>query len=113
MWRRAPVITVPLIVWYQVFRSDHRWQDQGNALEAIWDAMQQAGVVENDRLIIPRAIGPILIDPERPRVELHLELWQEEIDRRAALRASASCEELHYLREFRPDERIHWCPPGR
>ena len=75
-WRFGPPIKYPVIVWYKIYRKDQRRQDMANALEAVFDAMQQAGIVENDSLIVPRAICPIEIDKLHPRIELRLELWQ-------------------------------------
>lgn len=110
-WNFAPAITRPVVVEYQIYRSNQRRQDQGNAMEAIWDAMKDAGIVVDDWLIIPRAVGPLKVDPKDPRVELFLRLWDDDLDRRLHGVPDgldkASREEWHHLREYRPEERIN------
>ena len=66
-------ITIHVVAEYRIYRSDHRLIDQGNATEAVWDALQAAGIVENDYLIIPRALGPIEYDKQNPRIEVTLQ----------------------------------------
>lgn len=65
MWR------VPVNLHATVYR-DRDVGDLGNYLAAICDALEKAGVVQNDRLIGGFDGSRLAIDRERPRVEIEL-----------------------------------------
>lgn len=109
-WRQEAPIDEPVVVWFEIWRSDNRSQDQGNAMEAVWDAMQAAGVVTDDKWIIPRAIGPIHHEDAHPKVALYLRTWKDELGAEQIIGriadALATQEEFNHLRQYRPGERI-------
>ncbi len=68
--------TVPVSLRALVYR-DRKVGDLGNYLAAICDALERAGVVENDRLIQSFDGSRLLIDRARPRVEIEIEPFEE------------------------------------
>ena len=64
-------IITPVNVRALVYRAANRG-DLVNYLQAIADALEAAGVVENDRLIVSWDGSRLLLDRKRPRVELEL-----------------------------------------
>jgi Holliday junction resolvase RusA-like endonuclease len=68
-WGPQPAISGPVIVSYDVYRKADRG-DLGGFEAAIDDALQAAGILENDRLIVSRAHSAKHIDRANPRVEI-------------------------------------------
>lgn len=66
-----PPFRDPVNLSARVYR-DRATGDLVNYLQAISDALEAAGVVENDRLIVSFDGCRLLKDAERPRVELEL-----------------------------------------
>jgi len=64
-------IRSPLNLRALIYR-DRSVGDLGNYLAAVCDALERAGVVENDRLIGGFDGSRLLVDRERPRVEIEL-----------------------------------------
>ena len=62
---------VPVNLCATVYRAKNVG-DLGNYLAAVCDALEKAGVVENDRLIGGFDGSRLLTDPKRPRVEIAL-----------------------------------------
>jgi Holliday junction resolvase RusA-like endonuclease len=68
-YQGAP-LTGPLAVTYRIYRQNNQHEaDLGNYVNAIDDALQAAGVITNDRLIVASQASKS-IDPERARVEV-------------------------------------------
>ena len=74
LWRKPPVPEPAELVCYVYYPS--RRQDLD--LSLLMDALQAAGVVENDRHIF-RIKATKIIDPDFPRIELTVRPMQEEI----------------------------------
>ena len=68
--------TVPVSLRALVYR-DRKVGDLGNYLAAVCDALERAGVVENDRLIQSFDGSRLLIDRKNPRVELEITPFDE------------------------------------
>ncbi len=56
---------------------DRKVGDLGNYLAAVCDALERAGVVENDRLIQSFDGSRLLVDKKNPRVEIEIEPFEE------------------------------------
>lgn len=67
-WQAA---SVPVSLRALVYR-DRKVGDLGNYLAAVCDALERAGVVENDRLIQSFDGSRLLIDRKNPRIELEI-----------------------------------------
>ncbi len=74
--KRQPTITVPVQVQALFYRRTNTTGDLHGYMQALADALEKAGVIENDRLICSWDGSRKLIDKEHPRVELVLR-WQE------------------------------------
>lgn len=72
-WRGQPAIAQPVNLAAVVYRARNTG-DLLNYLAAISDALEAAGVVENDRLIVSLNGSRMTKDDARPRVELQLEV---------------------------------------
>lgn len=70
-WGGAPPLTEAVNLCALVYR-DRRVGDLANYINAIADALEEAGVVENDRLIVGHDGSRPMVDRERPRVEVVL-----------------------------------------
>lgn len=68
--QREPIAT-PVNLRALVYR-DRAVGDLGNFLAAVCDALERAGVVTNDRLILGFDGSRLRIDRERPRVEIEI-----------------------------------------
>ncbi len=66
----------PLSLRALVYR-DRKVGDLGNYLAAVCDALERAGVVENDRLIQSFDGSRLLVDKARPRVEIEITPFEE------------------------------------
>jgi len=75
-WNRPP-LTLPVQVAARFFRRDNRRVDLVNLMQAVADALEHAGVVVNDRLIVSWDGSRLSKDAVRPRVELEVELFNE------------------------------------
>lgn len=53
--------------FYQSWRSDLD-------VELIWDLLQEAGVIDNDRWIREKHVYGLEVDPKNPRIEIEIEL---------------------------------------
>lgn len=72
--QRGPVaapLGIPVNLRALVYR-ERATGDLGNFLSAVCDALERAGVVTNDRLILGFDGSRLRIDRERPRVEIEL-----------------------------------------
>ena len=67
---------MPVSLRALVYR-DRRVGDLGNYLAAVCDALERAGVVENDRLIQSFDGSRLLVDRKNPRVELEITPFEE------------------------------------
>ena len=74
-WRSA-AITKPVSVRAMFFR-ERNVGDLINFMQAVADALEHAGVVVNDRLIVSWDGSRLSKDAVRPRVELEVELFNE------------------------------------
>lgn len=79
-WRRPP-ITVPVRVAAIFHRADRRRIDLVNAMQALADLLERAGVILNDSLVASWDGSRIRIDRERPRVEVEITTLPEEARR--------------------------------
>ena len=70
--RREHALTVPVTMAAKVYRAK-RIGDLGNYLAAVCDALEEAGIVANDRLIQSFDGSRLLHDKENPRVEIQIE----------------------------------------
>jgi len=73
---RAPTFTTPVSVKARFFR-DRAVGDLVNYFQALADALEHAGVVVNDRLIVSWDGSRLDKDSMRPPVELEVELFRE------------------------------------
>lgn len=69
--RQKEPIATPVNLRALVYR-DRAVGDLGNFLAAVCDALERAGVVTNDRLILGFDGSRLRIDRERPRVEIEI-----------------------------------------
>ncbi len=70
-WKRPP-LQIPVSIAAIFYRADRRRVDLVNAMQALADALQAAGVVANDRLIASWDGSRLNRDPARPRIELQI-----------------------------------------
>lgn len=67
-------LTGPLAVTYRFYRANNLHEaDLANYVNAVDDALQAAGVIANDRLIVQSHASKHLAPEEAPRVELTIE----------------------------------------
>lgn len=74
-WRRQP-ISDPISV-AAVFYRERATGDLVNYLQALADALEHAGVVVNDRLIVSWDASRLSKDAAHPRVELNIESFED------------------------------------
>ena len=72
VWKLRPPCPTPVAMRAMVYREKDTG-DLGNYLAAICDALERAGIVENDRLIQSFDGSRLRLDRENPRVEIDLE----------------------------------------
>lgn len=70
--RNAAIFEAPVSLAATIYRSK-RIGDLVNFLQAICDALEEAGIVENDRLIQSFDGSRLAHDKENPRVEIRIE----------------------------------------
>lgn len=77
-WKRTPTITKPVRLSCVFYEHPVQRFDLAGVFQAICDVLQEAGVLQNDRLV--RGTGPMDIrrDRSRPRVVITLDRWEEE-----------------------------------
>jgi Holliday junction resolvase RusA-like endonuclease len=67
-----PPLTCPVAVKALFLRADNRPVDLVNAMQALADLLERAGVVENDRQIRAWDGSRLGVDRQHPRIELEL-----------------------------------------
>lgn len=76
----GPTFTTPVTMRCQIYRDRAGRADLLNYLAAVSDMLQEAGVIEDDLLVASTDGSRLRIDRERPRVEIELLPFTEEID---------------------------------
>lgn len=72
MERRLPTIECEVSLTMHVWR-ERRSGDLDNYYKGVCDALQEAGIVRNDKLITVHRDCRVLVDPSNPRYEILLE----------------------------------------
>ena len=100
-WKQEAITKMPVNMTALIYR-EKNVGDALNYLEAIADALERAGVVKNDRLIVSFDGSRLLKDADRPRVEVVL----------TTLETLASATRCYCGTDLRDGACRYQCPPS-